>query len=188
VRGGIISINGRHKLSIHAAAMPGVMVVLKGTMVMKKFIILPGLILACVFLTGCATGPTYKSTVHSANEGAQVSGSTGGMVGLRAVDGVSLFPGEILTGAKIMVDPGERVLTVRGAYTTLFTDGNVLVELKPMLRAGHAYQLRMARKKSLITLWVEDLATHEPVSERKSANAIVNSHLGFAPGGGFMQF
>ena len=33
--------------------MPGVMVVLKGTMVVKKFIILPGLVLACVFLTGC---------------------------------------------------------------------------------------------------------------------------------------
>ena len=81
------------------------------------------------------------------------------------------------------------MLTVRGAYNTLFTDGNVWVQFETLLQSGHDYQIRMERKKRLMTFWVEDVATHDAVTERKSAKAaMVNSHLGLAPGGGFMQF
>ena len=147
-------------------------------------------IIPVVVLTGCATGstsPTYKSTVHSATEGAQVRGSrTWGVfhstaVIIERVDGCWLSPWNRTPTSLVLVDPGMRSLDVYGEYLHPFLKDVGQVELKAMLRAGHAYQIQFEQKERLMTFWVEDVATHEAVSERQSTNATVHLEPGSFP-------
>lgn len=147
-------------------------------------------IIPAVVLAGCATGPTYKSSVHSTNDGGQVSGSNkiniwsgvGAAVCLQRVDGCRLSGWNRSPADTVLVDPGVRVLTVYGVYSGVFTDRVAEnVELKAALQAGHAYQLQFERKENLMIFWVEDVTTHVEVSERQSTNATIHLKLGSMP-------
>ena len=131
--------------------------------------------MAVVSLTGCATpGSTYHATATSTNEAAKVSGTLKPFITLRkaalqAVDGVRVDFWQAQSTRPILIDPGQRALFVRGQYVRFFTHGDSYVDLKATLQAGHAYQIKVVLKKREMTFWVEDLATHEEVSDRKTA-------------------
>jgi len=132
---------------------------------------------AVLSLTGCATPrSTYHATATSTNEAAIVSGTLKPFLTLRkaalqAVDGVRLDFWQAQSTRPILIDPGQRALLVRGQYVRFFTHGDSYVDLKATLQAGHAYQIKVELKKREMTFWVEDLATHEEVSDRQTAKA-----------------
>jgi len=50
------------------------------------------------------------------------------------------------------------------------------VKLKAVFRAGHEYELTAERKGDEVTCWVEDVATHELVSDRQTAKVRLGIH------------
>jgi hypothetical protein len=144
--------------------------------------------------SSCASGPTYPvyvPTVLTAEEGARVGGSNkmniwsgcGTEVGLRRVDGCRMFRWiQSRSDDVFLIDPGARLLTVYGIYSNSLTTGIAEdVDLTAVLQAGHVYQLQLERMEELMTFWVEDVATHEAVSERLSKKATSHLKLGSMP-------
>jgi len=124
-------------------------------------------------LTGCATtSPTYHATATSTNDAAIVSGTMTPLcsrkVALQAVDYVYVGFWQAQSISTILVDPGQRVLSVKGQYIGFFTHGDACADLKANLQAGCAYQIKVDLKKQNMIFWVEDLANHEAVSDRQT--------------------
>jgi hypothetical protein len=135
-------------------------------------------VLSAVMIAGCATTPTYHATVVKRAEGAVVgSWSSQSMwrifsyytyTEVEKVDGLSLSPWSQGWGGWL-VDPGLRVLSVAGTYTGLAGARNTgRVEFKVFLKAGHTYLIKAERSGENIILWVEDQATQEAVTEKRS--------------------
>ena len=144
---------------------------------MRRQLLLLSVVIAVVMLVGCATGRTtyHHATVNSEHDGAMVSGYWPlalwrDRVMVIAVDGIQVDP-SILPSASILVDPGIRNLTVWGNG---FPGWEWEVKLKTTLVAGHAYKMRFERDEKLMTFWVEDVITHETVSEKQTADGNMN--------------
>jgi len=143
---------------------------------------LSAVLILAVVLAGCATDPQYQAAVRSLDEGAQVSGSMNSyplVVKLQRVDGRRLGYWQEQSVKPVLIEPGTRLLTVHGEYVGLPLSGQGDAELKAILQAGHAYQLQVERNGRLLTFWVEDVATHEAVSDRQTTKASV--YIPFGP-------
>lgn len=135
-------------------------------------------------LIGCATAPLYEASVTDPAQGAVLrawssvpEGWTRKSLGtcIELVDDRLLFDGlrasdEPQFGTGVLVDPGVRTLTVSATYwgpINYTGRGNLTAIIEP----GHTYLLKAERNETLITLWLEDLETHEAVSERMTVKA-----------------
>jgi hypothetical protein len=132
-------------------------------------------VLPTIILAGCATAPSYQAKAIDRSDGAMVRGWASGTFAFFAYAEIETVDGLPLsiwsqTGGGWLVDPGVRLLGVAGTYVGLFGERDTgRVELEATLRAGRSYRVKAERDGENMTLWVEDVETREPVSERRSA-------------------
>lgn len=129
-------------------------------------------------MTGCVSGRHYQATAKTPAEGAQILVQNFvpdlhryGMVALDKVDGRDVGYFMVYHGA-VLVDPGERLLTVYGFDRDYFVDRMGTTTLKATLLAGHAYHLEgvwVAPEKQF-DFWLEDATNGLPACERQSVN------------------
>ena len=138
-----------------------------------------------VWLAGCAFEPTYHASANSAEEGATVSGMFQMMPFFKvAIVGVDRYVRRGMDAglaSPMLIDPGIRNLKVRCEYlgfSVLAYKGESSLDLRADLKAGHAYELKGERSERHVTVWLEDAATHQVVSQRVSAEATVAPVLG----------
>ena len=141
---------------------------------MSKQLHLSLVIISAVVLVGCANTPSYHATALSKSDGAVVRGywswaSWHPYVFIDKVDGRETS--RRTPHGPILVDAGVRNLTVSATHF----DRLGHAELQARLQAGHAYQVQLEQNGKLMTFWVEDVKTHETVSERQSTNSTYKS-------------
>lgn len=153
-----------------------------GSVLRRLWMALIGLMPA-IFI-GCATAPLYEASVTDPGQGAILRAWSSVPEGwarkslgtcVEQVDDRLLFDGlrasdKAQFGTGVLVDPGVRTLTVSATYWGPI-NYTVRDKLTATLKPGHTYLLKAERTESLITLWIEDLETHEAVSERKTIKA-----------------
>ncbi|MFZ5531585.1 MAG: hypothetical protein ACOY4U_11135 [Pseudomonadota bacterium] len=129
-----------------------------------------------ILLAGCATTPGYHASFSDSGHAAIVRTWSSGtfafftFTALEKVDGqrVSIWSQEGL-----MIDPGQRVMSVAGTYVGAFgVRDTARVELTATLKASHKYVIRASLNEKRMTLWIEDQDSHELVSEKKTSGTV----------------
>lgn len=137
-----------------------------------------------IVLAGCTSvpeHPIYRAAVSAPQQGAVVRGQWSWatwrpIVIINQIEGLPTDPWVSPRGT-ILVDPGIRTLTVTGHKPGFLDPKDYLegtVELKATLMPGRSYVVRFEIEEMLMTFWMEDEATHETVSERRSTNATIS--------------
>jgi hypothetical protein len=130
--------------------------------------------LSTTLLGGCATTASYQAKAVNRYDGAFIRGWQSGTflywtltyTEIEKVDGLPLSRSSQVGG--VLVDPGLRVLSVAGTYGRGSGRDTGKVELDVTLKAGHSYRVKAERNGERMTLWVEDEAANEVVSEKRS--------------------
>jgi hypothetical protein len=144
--------------------------------IMRSKLFISVVVLTTILLGGCATTTSYQAKAVNREDGAFIRcWDTGTFLywtliytEIEKVDGLPLSTGARVGG--VLVDPGLRVLSVAGTYGKGVGRDTGKVELDVTLKAGHLYQVKAEYSEERMTLWVEDEATHEVVSEKRSTN------------------
>jgi len=140
---------------------------------MRKKLLISVVAILPMVLASCVTAPSYQANVTDHNHGAIVRTWASGTFALFTFTALEKVDGQrvsIWSQEGLLVDPGLRVLSVAGTYVGAFGGRDTgRVELTAILEAGHTYILKAELGDKLVVLWLEDQATHELASERKTS-------------------
>lgn len=149
---------------------------------MKKRLETVVIAVAALLLAGCAIPSSYEATSRSASEGAVVSGWMQLFPLLKVVvlgvDGHVRRGWDAHSPSPLLVDPGMRVLEIRGEYLGILHTGYANVELTADLQAGHAYQLSIEKDGQLLTFCLKDETIGNSVSECQTKEARIRPFWG----------
>jgi hypothetical protein len=152
----------------------------------RKMIKPVSLLMLALAMAGCATGPVYKTTVATPGNGAQVKCVHEGFwnttwVLVTKIDGLKAKGNDRWSDFSVFIDPGEHVLTVVFSYReSVGFPAKCWVgstQFNVTLQAGDVDQLccEMRDQDKQFTLWIEDVNTHKPITEKQMVGT--KSHL-----------
>ncbi len=141
------------------------------------------IVIAAVVVVGCATEPGYNASASNRIDAARVTALAGRpfflMTTLERVDGVPIKHSQHGTFASVLVDPGERKLTVMSSFpSSPFKGKRADAELTATLMPGHSYKLRAEKTNGLVAIWVEEAKAKKLVGVRQTVPAVEHQRSG----------